>query len=151
MFVRPPDLPQSEDVDEQRKYRRALSSYNYRMAVCVYSLAIGAAWAVTPYGFVKAETLEKRIAEVVSPVKDEQKELKLALADLKVIQTRDSSRLSTSLSNGIASEIRYLLAKRCKETNAFERDTLWREIERKQDEYKELRGEKYALMTCAEL
>lgn len=134
LLIFPPALPQSDDAEEQRKYRRAMHSWTARMSILAFAGALLAAAAMSPYGFARAGDVKAQIAEI------------------KTIQDRDSKRLALSLSNGIASELRFLMAKRCKETNnSEERDRLIRESDRKQDEYKELRGEYYRVPRCEDL
>ena len=144
-------MPQSDDPIELRKYYRAVSRYHFNVTSIVATLVVTIAWALSPVGFVRANTLQDRIEASVAPLKAEQAQLNAALKELKDVQARDSRRLATSLANGVASEIRFLQSKRCKEVDAEERDRLQREIERKLDEYTELRGSSYQLLRCGEL
>jgi len=133
LFIYPPPLPQSDDVEEQRKYRRAMHSWTARMSILAFAGALAITVAVSPYGFARAADFRAEIKAI------------------KETQDRDSKRLALSLSNGVASEIRFLQAKRCKEVDSAERDRLIRETDRKQDEYRELRGEFYRVPRCEDL
>lgn len=151
LLLLPPDLPQSDDADEQRRYKKAVSSYLKRLAVVIMGLSAAVALAVTPIGFARASDIETKIEEALKPIRAEQKQTADALTALKNVQDRDSKRLALSLSNAIASEMRFLQSKRCKEVDANERDRLYREIDRKQEEYSELRGISYNVPRCSEL
>lgn len=144
LFFRPPDLPQADDPLEQRRYRAKLAMWQTRIAVAVTVLCIGVAVAITPLGFARASDIQSKIDAAVKPL--EQK-----VANIEAIQARDSKRLATSLANGIASEIRFIQSKRCKLLDPAERESMWREIERKQEEYTELLGHKYEMLKCEDL
>jgi hypothetical protein len=94
------------------------------------------AWTGSGSGFARASDVDKKIATALEPIVHEQKEQKTLL-------TVVSRKLTEQLANAVASEIRYLYAKKCAEQNPVERDRLQREIDRKQSEYIELKDERY--------
>lgn len=92
---------------------------------------------------VRADEVDQKIATAIAPVVQEQKEQRLVLETL-------SRQLNEQLANGVASEIRYLVGRKCGEQNSDERDRLQREIDRKQGEYVTLRKERY-MFGCPDL
>lgn len=150
-LVLPPPLPQSEDAEEQRRYRRALSNWQIRISFIVAAGVLAAGWAVTPYGFARADDIRAKVDEAVKPVTAQVNALAAEVTQLKNIQQRDSERLTLVLANGVASELRFLKSKHCKESDSQERDRLIREMDRKQDEYNSLRGFFYNVPTCGDL
>lgn len=151
LLLLPPDLPQSDDPEEQKAYKKAVSSYLKRLALAIMTISAAITLAATPIGFARASEVTDKIEEAVKPVRDEQAKINTALIQLKSVQERDSRRLAMSLSNALASEMRFLQSKRCKEPDVNERDRLYREIDRKQEEYSELRGISYNVPRCSEL
>lgn len=151
LFLRPPDLPQDDSDAEHKKYRRSMARWSTKVAVVIGVFAVAGAWALSPIGFARAADVKAQIDKALEPLQQQQVELKTELGKVKATQERDSRRLAVSLSNGVASEIRLLRSKICKGQEPAERDRLWREIERKQDEYSELRGQPYNVPSCGEL
>lgn len=95
--------------------------------------------------------IQKHVDAAVQPVKDD-------VAKIKDQQAKDSEKLDAvleqvneSLAQTKAAEIRELVYKRCHIATYEEREPINAEIERKQIEYKKLRGEPYDKPTCAEL
>ena len=86
--------------------------------------------------YARASDVDKKITAAIEPIVTEQKEQRRVL-------TVVSKQLTEQLANAVASEIRYLYAKKCKEENPTERDRLQREIDRKQREHIELKSERY--------
>ncbi|HEX2242712.1 MAG TPA: hypothetical protein VHK27_05580 [Gammaproteobacteria bacterium] len=154
-ILRPPDLPQSDDPAEIKKYNARVNRYHFNVAVCVMALMILSGWAASPFGFARAGDIKPQIDEALKPVKDEINKLEQAVIAVTKSQETNTRRLAISLANSTAGEIRLLAAKRCKERgptgNANERERLTREIERKQDEYYELRGSHYQIPNCEDL
>jgi len=153
LFLRPPPLPQTEDEEEQRKYRAKVAAYHYKLSMVMLALIVFTGWALSPLGLARAQNVKPQIQEALAPVEAEVQQLKTILAQVTTNQELNAKRLTRSLSNSVASEMRFMQAKRCKLSNAEEqeRERLWNEIERKQDEYQELRNERYNLPNCAEL
>lgn len=54
-----------------------------------------------------------------------------------------SDQVGSLVANSLASEIRYMVARKCKEPDPIEKDRLQREIDRKQYEYRDIRKEFY--------
>lgn len=151
LFLRPPDLPQKDTPEEQRKYRTKLARWQSKIAVVMGVFVVAGAWALSPIGFARAADVKQQIDAALEPIQTQQKALAAELADVKATQARDSKRLAISLSNGVASEIRSLRLKICKGLSTEDRDRNWREIGRLQDEYSELRGQPYNVPSCGEL
>lgn len=87
-------------------------------------------------GFARAGDMDTKIATATRPLEkkiDEQGQILSAVA----------RQVSEQVANSLASEIRYLVAKKCPEINPSERDRLQREIDRKQIEYRDIRNEFY--------
>lgn len=151
LFLRPPDLPQKDTPEEQRRYRTKLARWQSKIAVVMGVFVVAGAWALSPIGFARAADVKQQIDAALEPIQAQQKALAAELADVKATQARDSKRLAISLSNGVASEIRSLRLKICKGLSTEDRDRNWREIGRLQDEYSELRGQPYNVPSCGEL
>lgn len=149
MFLRPPDLPQKDTPEEHRKYRLKLARWQSKIAVVIGVFAVAGAWALSPIGFARAADVKQQIDKALEPIQEQQAKLASELSEVKATQARDSRRLAVSLSNGVASEIRSLRLKICK--GSEDRDRHWREIERLQSEYSELRGQPYNVPSCGEL
>lgn len=129
LLIYPPPLPQSNDEQEQKRYRRAMHRWTVNVSAAIAIIVALISISLSPFGFA----------------------LRADLTEVRTVQLRDSTRLAISLSNGVASELRFLQYKRCKETNYYERERIWREITRKQDEYKDYRAEFYLIPSCVEL
>jgi hypothetical protein len=124
--------------EERKAGTRFLMTAGWR-AVLVFSVAWGfgmLTWSGAGSGFARAADVDKKIAEAIEPIAKEQREQRTVLNTV-------SRKLTEQLANSVASEIRYLYAKRCPEQNPAERERLQREIERKQTEYVELKNERY--------
>jgi hypothetical protein len=139
-LLRPPIPPQSDDPVEIRRYHADAAKWHFKVACLIAVLIIAGAWALTPAGFARAGEVKQEIQNVKNEVES-----------IKNLQKVDSSRLAKALSNTVAADIRFLQAKRCKETNQNERERLWNEIELKQDEYLELRSTRYEVPSCSEI
>lgn len=130
---------------EARVLGKALFTYGWRVATLAVAL-----WMLGAFkqfglggGFAYADEVDKKIATAIEPIAKEQKEQRGVLETL-------SRQVNEQLANSVASEIRYLVGRKCGEQNAVERDRLQREIDRKQDEYVALGKERYAFV-CADL
>lgn len=133
------------------KYRARLARWSTKVAVVIGVFVVAGAWALSPIGFARAGDIQTRIDKALEPLQKQQAEMTAEIAKVKATQERDSRRLVLSLSNSIASEMRLLRAKICKGQTTEDRDRLWAEISRRQDEYSELRGQPYAVPSCGEL
>lgn len=91
----------------------------------------------------RADEVDKKIETAIQPIKQEMAEQRTILNDV-------SRQLTDSLAESKATEIRHLVSRRCKETDPTERNRTIREIDRKQGEYKRLRGERYSV-SCEEV
>lgn len=151
LFLRPPDLPQDDSDAEHKKYRLRMARWSTKVAVVMGVFVVAGAWALSPIGFARAADVKAQIDKALEPIQQQQANLASQLAEVKATQARDSRRLAVSLSNGVASEIRSLRLKICKGLPTEDRDRLWREIGRLQDEYSELRGAPYNVPSCGEL
>lgn len=124
---------------EARVIGRALFTYGWRIATLATVL-----WMLGTFkeyglggGFAYAGEVDQKIAAAIEPVAKEQKEQRQVLETL-------SRQLNEQLANGVASEIRNLVGRRCSTPKESpERDRLQREIDRKQDEYEALRKSRY--------
>lgn len=94
-------------------------------------------------GFAKADDTDSKIAKAVEPIRAEQKRQGDQLATLTDV-------ISDQIVSNIASEIRLLYAKRCKETDFQERDRLQDEIDKRQRDYRKYRQNKYEF-SCNDL
>lgn len=144
LLLSPPSLPQSDEPSEQRSYRRAMHRWTVRVSFAVLVFGLAASWSLSPWGFAKAADLKAQVDAAVLPISKQ-------VAELNAQVQLNSNRLVRALSEGIASEIRFLASKRCKETDASERERLIREMDRKQGEYRELRNEYYRVPGCEDL
>lgn len=154
-ILRPPDPPQSDTKDEIKKYNTRLHRYYFNVSITLMSLIILSAWAASPIGFARAQNIRPQIDDALKPVKEDISKLQDAVIAVTKSQETNTKRLAISLANSVAGEIRLLASKRCKERgptgNAQERERLTKEIDRKQDEYYELRGSYYAIPNCEDL
>jgi len=151
LLVYPPTPPQSDDKDEQRLYRIALHRWTFKVSLAVLTFGVVGSWAFTPWGFARADDIKAKVDEAIAPITAEVAQVKKQLTDINSQVEVNSRRLSLALANGIASELRFIQAKRCKEQSPAERDRLIAESDRKQDEYRELRGEYYRIPRCEDL
>lgn len=86
----------------------------------------------------RADEVDKKIRQAIEPIREE-------MSEQRTILNAVAAQLSETLAENKAAEIRHLVSRRCKETNANERDRINREIDRKQDEYAKLRGKRYEI------
>jgi hypothetical protein len=150
-MLQPPTPPTSSDPKDWREYLGSVSRYHFVVSLAVLSLLIGALWAMSPMGFARAGNIDERINAALVPIKAKQEEVEGVIHRIDDLQKRDSLRLAVSLGNSVSADIRLIVAKRCQERDPGERERLWREIEKRQDEYKIYREQSYPLPSCAEL
>lgn len=126
------------EPEERKAMNGALLKVGWRGALVFHVLwACGwLAFAGIGAGFAKAEDAERKIEKAIEPVMAEQAEQRALLTNL-------TDTIADQLASGIASEIRYLYAKKCKEEDYRERDRLQGEIDRKQHEYFKYRKTRY--------
>lgn len=152
LFLRPPDLPQDDSDAEHKRYRKALARWSTKVVMVIGVFAVVGAWAMSPIGFARAADVKQQINDALEPLQQQQTALKTKLDEVSKVQARDSRRLSLSLANGIASEIRFQLSKACKEKSGEERERLYREVSKKADEYEEFKGVPFGTWPrCGEL
>lgn len=121
-------------VEERRVGWKLLSTVGYRVVMIFVTCWGYGVFQIFGWGdgFARADDVEKRIEEAIRPVFEQQKRQGDTLLALRGL-------LNEQLASTAATEIRYLVAKRCPETDPYERERIQREIERKQDEYKRFR------------
>lgn len=124
--------------EEQRAFNRIAFKIGWRgliighiLYACGWLVALG----IGP-GFARADEVDKKIATSVQPLIEEQRSQKQLLTQL-------SRQINEQLANGLASEIRYLVAKKCSEQGGGEKERIQKEIDLKQVEYQALRGNRY--------
>jgi hypothetical protein len=123
-------------TDEERQLGyKLLTTFGYRLLM-VFLMC----WAYGVFeiiggsrGFAHADNVDQKIKTAVEPIVAEQAAQRDLIKGLTTL-------LNEQLANGIATEIRYLVGKRCVEKDPFERDRIQREIDRKQEEWKRFRG-----------
>ena len=117
----------------------------WRGWIALLSVYVFAGWQVLGVSRpVRADEVDAKIATAVQPIKQEMAEQRVILNDV-------SRQLTDSLAESKASEIRHLVSRRCKETNSEERSRIIKEIDRKQDEFKRLRGGERYVISCGEV
>lgn len=131
--------------EERKVFTGALFKVGWRGAL-VFHVMWACGW-LTIFGigggFAKADDTDNKIAKAVEPIRAEQKKQGKQITDLTDV-------ISDQIVNNIASEIRLLYAKRCKETDYQERDRLQREIDNRQRDYRKYRENKYEF-SCNDL
>lgn len=116
----------------------------WRLGVIAFCLwAIGTFNTYGVGGFARADEVDQKIATAVEPIKKELSEQRLIIESV-------AQQLTETLVEAKASEIRHLVSRRCKETDATERSRIIRELDRKQYEFAKLRGERY-VVSCGEV
>lgn len=133
--------------EERRVGWKLVTTIGYR-AVMVGLMLWGYGWLQFMgwgNGFARADDVDEKIKEAVKPLfaaQTRQGEMLKAFEDL----------LNEQLASGVATEIRYLVGMRCKGPDAYERERIQKEIDRKQEEYKRFRdaNEKYHY-TCGDV
>lgn len=124
--------------DERKVLGKVLFTASWR-AVLVFHVAWACGWlAVTGIGggFAKADEIDKKIEKATKPLAAQIEAQNRLVAII-------GEQVSDQVANSVATEIRYLVGKKCKETDVTERDRLQREIDRKQAEYRKIRSEWY--------
>lgn len=150
-LLRPPEPPVSTDPKEQALYLGRLHRYHFVVTSVVMALVVTSVWAVSPFGFARITIVDSMVAQQLQPMKAKQIEVEGVIRRMDDLQQRDSRRLALSLSNTLASDMRLLQARRCKETKLEEKDRYQREIDNKQNEFYELRQSNYQLQGCKDL
>lgn len=97
-------------------------------------------------GFAKDTDVDKKISAAMAPIKQD-------LTEQREILTTVATQLKITLSEGKATEIRLLARQRCpaQRTAMTDLESLNKEIERKQEEYAKLVGQRYNIPTCGDL
>lgn len=117
----------------------------WRGWIALLSLYVFAGWQVLGISRpVRADEVDKKISTAIEPIKKEMAEQRTILNDV-------SRQLTESLAESKATEIRHLVSRRCKETDVNERNRIIRELDRKQDEYKKLKGGEKYTVSCEEV
>lgn len=94
-------------------------------------------------GFARADEVDQKIEKAIEPIKKE-------LSEQRTILDTVSEQLTATLAESKAAEIRHLVSRRCKETDPREKDRINKEVDRKQEEYVKLRGQRYVI-SCGEV
>jgi|SRR5690554_4181132 len=116
----------------------------WRGWIVLLSLYVFAGWQVVGIARpARADEVDKKIEKAIEPIKKE-------LGEQRAILDSLSEQLTVALAEAKASEIRHLVSRRCKETDPREKDRIIKEIDRKQEEYVKLRGERY-IISCGEV
>lgn len=116
----------------------------WRGWIVLMSLYLFVGWQVVGLARpARADEVDKKIEASLEPIKKELGEQRAILGSL-------STQLTTALAEAKAAEIRHLVSRRCKETDARERERTIKEIDRKQEEYVQLKGERYVI-SCSEV
>lgn len=150
--LRPPIPPLTDDVIEHRKYMKAVSKYHLNISLSIFALIGVAAWASSPVGFARSSIVEAKIEEKLTPVKKDLNELQGQTKQVSEAQAANAKLLRASLGNSVASEIRFFQSKVClPKIDMHEKETFMREIDRKQNEYRELIGNEYSVPGCNRL
>jgi hypothetical protein len=131
-FLRPP-----EDADWKTVNR-------WRWNVCATLLCILVVGGVALKNVAWASDLDKKIADAIKPIAQEQQEQRILLDNV-------SKLLTEQLSATVAAQIRLNISKRCKTTDFTTREELAREKDRLQTQYRTYKGEYYREPGCAEL
>lgn len=125
--------------EERRVVGKVLFTSSWR-ALLIFHVAWACGWLGTTGlggGFAKADIIDEKIAKANRPITVELEKQRMVIALI-------GKQVNDQVANSIATEIRYLVGKKCKETDVVERDRLQREIDRKQAEYREIRREWYS-------
>lgn len=116
----------------------------WRGWIMLLSLYVFAGWQVIGLGRpARADEVDKKIEKAIEPIKKE-------LSEQRLILDTVSEQLTVSLAESKAAEIRHLVSRRCKEIDPRERERIIKEIDRKQNEYVQLKGERYVI-SCSEV
>lgn len=131
--------------EERRVLSKAMFKIGWRGALAFHVLwACGWLTAIGLVGFAKADVVDAKIQRVTQPIIQEQTAMRGLLESI-------NDQLKMQVSNSLSSDIRMLVAKRCKEIDSGERERINREIDRKQDEYRKVQGYFYGAPGCQEL
>lgn len=128
----------------------SLKKWRLVVSLSITSLTLFAIWALGVFsnygspGFAYAGDLENRVVKLVQPLKEEQAAQRTLLANV-------SEQLKDTLAEGKAAEIRAQAVKRCKTKDESERETINREIDRKQAEFFRLESRYYLVPDCGAL
>lgn len=114
--------------------------------------AILCGWALSPWGFAYAGDVKEQINKALEPIVTAQNTQATAQIEQAKLLNKVSDQLNSQLANAAASEIRYLVAKRCQSgLSEQEKERVRKEIDTKQEEYSGYKkGEKYNY-GCADL
>lgn len=117
----------------------------WRGWIALLSLYVFAGWEVLGiHRPARADEVDEKIAAAIEPIKKE-------MSEQREIIEKVAGQLTQSLAESKAAEIRHLVSRRCKETDARERDRIIKELDRKQEEYKLLSGGVRYLISCSEV
>jgi hypothetical protein len=128
----------SSDVtpEERRVAHAVLVKIGWRVAV-IGALLWGFGWLAffgLGGGFARADDVKLKISEATQPLKKSVEEL--------------TNLVNRSLAEAKAAEIRALVYKRCKTADYGDKESINKEIDRKQDEYRSLRVVTYQEPRC---
>lgn len=129
-FIRPP-----EDATPKQ-----LKRWRWNVALSLLAGFLFCCWSLSPWGYAKASEVDDKIST-----------LRGEMAAQSAITNKLAGQVTTALGEWKATEIRSVASKLCRESMLAERDKLNIEIDRKQEEYKNLKGERYQIPGCDRL
>lgn len=163
-FFVPPDIPFEEfnhmHVDHSAdspatRMRRKHHRWQWKVALTLMGLVMFAIFALSPYGFAFAQTVDQKIASkveaAVKPLKDDIHDVKVKLDQQAAAQRQQTEAINNLLAKAIADRIINLTRRRCREVDTSERLRLTAEREQAQDEYLGYKGVRYPEPACADL
>ncbi len=150
-FFCPPDPPFLEifghnaDPLKIEAHMKSIAAWRFKVAVTLAAVVTFGVASLTPWGFVRAGDIDKKIEskvsesvkQTVSEIKNEQAQIKADVASIKYQGVRTEAALNELLKTSTAQTICQLLAKRLREL-----------ADKEQERYKALSGEFYPEGRC---
>lgn len=140
-FVRPPDDNAPAPVKRWR----------WNVVLTLIAFWVFGIWAVTPAGFVRADSMDKKVTAVVEPLRQQVADIE-AKVDANTKETKEvKSLLIRKLIEDKVREIRNAKMQQCKATDIRSADYHRDQVEASLLDYTDLTGREYRVPTCAEL
>lgn len=129
--------------DERKAAQQLFARFGWRVVVVLallWGFGLGEPMRLGS-GFAFADDVDKKI-------KGEVESMRTQMSDQSKVLERVVKSVDMQIANSVASDLRLMWGKLCAEKNSNERDRLWGEIEKRQDEYFDIKGRRYTLPDC---
>lgn len=156
-FFKPPEFDQLldaleiKDMTHYQKLSKAVKSmdiWGSKISWTFAVIAVCGGLAISPWGFLRAGEVEKKMEAAMADTKQQIAEIKIELNTIKSQTASSTAALNELLAQKVATDICRRIEQMKKETNIFERRKFREEVDELQRRHQSLDGEQYPEERC---